>query len=93
MLYGLEILINNWRISSLEIKQDYPELYEYEGVYYFKNKRERDKFKKEIEIDIWEKYHPAYDIDDNLEITDYGSFSITIEFETWEEKFKPIRMR
>jgi len=93
MLYGLNIHVDYWGISSKEVREEYPEVWNGQGKLYFKTKRERDNYIKDFDISIWNKYKPGYDCDNNLEITDYGSFSITITYDTWTEKFKEIRMR
>lgn len=93
MLYGLNIIIDYWGISSKEFKEDYPDLYEGQGKLYFKTKKERDDYMKTFEVSVWNKYSPGYDCDNNIEITDYGTFSILIRFKKWTEKIKEIKLR
>lgn len=92
-IYGLKISINYWGISSKELKEKYPDIVESEGTTYFRTEREARIEKDLLTSLIEEKYCPGYNEDGSIEITDYGTFSITIEFKLFRETYKSIKFR
>lgn len=99
MLYGVDVHIDFWGISSKSITEEYPQLKEYLGKNIFKTKSQRDKFVRKIESLVLYTFGGGWtcnckDEDDEvLEITDYGTFSILIYTDKFEEEFKPIKER
>lgn len=99
MLYGVDVYIDFWGVSSKSITEEYSQLKEYLGKNIFKTKSQRDKFVRKIESLVlytfgggWTSAVDETD-DEMLEITDYGTFSILIHTDKFEEEFKPIKER
>lgn len=96
MLYGVNVYIDFWGISSKTIAEEYPQLKEYLGKNIFKTKSQRDKFVRKIESLVLNTFGGGWtcgDEDDTLEITNYGTFSILIYTDKFEEEFKYIKER
>lgn len=98
MLYGVNVYIDFWGISPKSITEEYSQLKEYLGKNIFKTKSQRDKFVRKIESLVLYTFGGGWtcgdeDDDETLEITDYGTFSIFIYADKFEEEFKPIKER
>ena len=98
MLYGVNVYIDFWGISSKTITEEYPKLKEYLGKNIFKTKSQRDNFVRKIESLVLYDFGGGWTCGDEgendvLEITDYGTFSILVNTDKFEEEFKPIKER
>lgn len=93
-IYGITINVYEHCHYGVIPEDERPEwLNEIKGTRYFRSKREREAFVDKIE-ELFYKCHGGFDEDGDYEITNYGSFSIVINYKNYfEEEFKPVGER